>query len=417
MSNKSKAINSETFCMYPFIHFATTTDGGVRTCCRGENIGNIKKDNFKNLWNNEYYKNIRKELLTGNKPEKCFRCWNDEENNIPSMRQRSKDALFKEFSDQLDKLDDQYNMPFEIKTFEAKLSNLCNLKCRMCSPLESSSLHADWKKLQSILPEIHDSNKFKLRNKSYINDWYNKGFWDDFKLVAPHLSRIDFAGGEPLIDPSHYKVMDLILPYTKNISLDYSTNLSIINYKKNNLDELWQKFKNVELSLSIDGIDDIYNYIRQNGNYDILKSNIKEVQTYKNIKEIRGHCTFQIYNIFSLPEIFDAFVEDLNINIFTYRVLCPPYLDMRIIPTSIKDKLIKKLQQYKDGIENKTHPNWTSKRKQQAIKGTNEQISHLLSCDLHENLLEEFVSYSDNMDKIQNVKYTWRELLPELKYV
>ncbi len=30
------------------------------------------------------------------------------------------------------------------------------------------------------------------------------------------------------------------------------------------------------------------------------------------------------------------------------------------------------------------------------------------------NLLPEFIEYSDKLDKIQNVKKTWRELMPEL---
>lgn len=417
MSNKSKAINSETFCMYPFIHFATTTDGYVKTCCRGLNIGNINDTDFKDLWNNKSYLSIRKQLLNNGKPEECVRCWAEEEKNIPSMRQRSRDILFKKFSDQLDKLDEQYNMPFEIKTFESKLSNLCNLKCRMCSPLESSSLYSDWKKLKAVLPNINDSNRFILGDKSYINTWNNNNkFWQDFKLIAPHLSRIDFAGGEPLIDPTHYKILELISPYANQIDLDYSTNLNIINYKGFDLNDIWQKFNSVELSLSIDGINDIYDYIRQNGDYNKLKSNIKKVQTYNNITDIRGHCTFQIYNIFSLPEIFDAFIEELNIDIFTYRVLYPSYLDMRIIPEHIKKELVEKLNLYKKSIDTKTHSNWTVRRKKQAIKGVNNQVSHLLSNDLSEKL-EEFIAYSDTMDQIQRVKHTWRELIPELSNV
>ena len=71
----------------------------------------------------------------------------------------------------------------------------------------------DWKKLKDILPNINDSNRFILGDKSYINTWNNNNkFWQDFKLIAPHLSRIDFAGGEPLIDPTHYKILELISP-------------------------------------------------------------------------------------------------------------------------------------------------------------------------------------------------------------
>ena len=414
---KEKALNSKTFCIYPFMAVSTTTTGNVKSCCRispDTGIGNINNNNLKDLWNNEILRDLRKKLLNGDKPDLCKTCWKHEDKGIRSMRQRSF-WPFKKYLDQLDKVDDQYNMPFEIKMFEAKLSNICNLKCRMCSPADSSALFADWKKIKSIAPHLKDKNNSKL-DKPIIK-WNNERFWSDFKEIAPHLTILHFAGGEPLIDPSHYKIMDIVKSYAKNIQLDYSTNLSILNYKKIDLCKLWEKFKQVELSVSIDGVSDIYNYIRQNGSYNTLRSNIKEVQTYKSIIEIRGHCVFQVYNIFSLPEIFDAFVEDLNIEIFAVALSNPNYLDMRIIPINIKEKLVEKLEQYKDSIKYKTHPNWTDERKQQAINGVTEQIIELKSQNLPKKFLEEFILYSDNMDRIQNVKYTWRELLPELKYV
>ena len=89
---------------------------------------------------------------------------------------------------------------------------------------------------------------------------------------------------------------------------------------------------------------------------------------------------------------------------------------MRIIPEHIKKDLVEKLNLYKKSIDTKTHSNWTVRRKKQAIKGVNNQISHLLSNNLSEKL-EEFIAYSDTMDQIQRVKHTWRELIPELSNV
>ncbi len=413
---KEKAHNSKTFCIYPFVAVSTTPTGNIKPCCRAydNGIGNINNNSLKEIWNNDSFKNLRKQLLNGEKSDLCKTCWNHEDIGVRSMRQRSL-WLLKRQIDQLDKLDDQYTMPFEITMFEAKLSNICNLKCRMCSPEDSSALFNDWKKLKSIAPHLKDKNNSNL-NFSILK-WNSEKFWNEFQEIASHLTVLHFAGGEPLVDDSHYKIMDIVEPYAKNIQLDYATNLTVLNYKKYNLIDIWKKFKQIELSISLDGIDNIYNYIRQHGNYNKVKDNIKELQKYKIINKFTGHCVVQIYNIFSLTKIIDEFIEDLNINVILNALHGPKYLDMQILPKHIKEELTENLENYRNNIKNKTHPNWTDDIKQTMIRQVTEQISELNRDNISDKHLEDFILYSDSMDNIQRVKYKWRELIPELSNV
>ena len=419
MSNKDKALNSETFCLLPFIHMATKTDGDMKLCCRSWPVGNINETTMKDLWNSDKYKEVRRMMLNGERPKECDACWRQEDIGVRSMRQRYNKTRTKKYLSRLDKMSDDYTMPFEIPILESKLSNFCNLKCRMCHPLDSTSWSKDWETIEHLMEKANGSTfrkvrEFGLTRKPYISGWEkNDEFWKEFEELAPHFERIEFAGGEPLIDPIHYRILNILKKYGSNIELKYSTNLTKLNYKKDDVMELWNHFKGVEVMISIDGVDDVYNYIRQLGDYEIVKKNILKVVDHPKVVKIAGACTFQVYNIFSMPEIFDQFTEDLNIDIHAHRVNYPTFLDMRLIPDSVKQPLSKKLEDYVDTIENKTHPNWTEERKQNAIKHGKDNIAALNGGSLTKEI-PAFIEFSDRLDHKQKVVKDWKELLPEL---
>lgn len=422
MDIKTAAETSSTFCLLPFIHMATKTDGDMKLCCRSWPVGNINNTSMEELWNSEKYKEVRKKLLNSERPEECHACWRHEDIGVRSMRQRYNKTRTKRYMPQVEKMAEDYTMPFEIPILESKMSNFCNLKCRMCHPLDSTSWSKDWAEIEHLMETANGSTyrkvrEFGLTRKPYISGWEdNEQFWKEFERLAPNFDRIEFAGGEPLIDPIHYRILNILKDHGSNIELKYSTNLTKLNYKKDNVLELWNHFKDVEIMISIDGVDDVYNYIRQLGNYETVKENILQVVDHPRVSKVAGACTFQVYNIFQMEEIFDRFTEELNIDIHTHRVNYPTFLDMRIIPEEIKNPLIDRLTAYKQTIEEKIHPNWTKQRKDNAIKHAQDNINALAGGNLTEHI-PAFVEFSNKLDSLQNVELTWQELIPEIKNI
>jgi MoaA/NifB/PqqE/SkfB family radical SAM enzyme len=255
----------------------------------------------------------------------------------------------------------------------------------------------------------HNTSTFKkviaydLTKRPHLNDWEdNTQWWDDFNLIIPFLDRIEFAGGEPLIDPIHYRILNLLKPYANNIELKYSTNLTNLSYKKEDVLQLWENFKSIDITISIDGVGDIYNYIRQAGDYNDIKRNINVIKKHPKVKRIAGACTIQIYNVFNIPELIDEFNE-LGVRLHTHRVNYPEFLDVRVLPSQIKDEIITSLNNYL-AIGNQSEHN----------KHHITDIIHtLLGGDLS-HLLDKFVEFSDSLDREQNVDKSWRELLPLL---
>ena len=133
---------SDTFSILPWMHLATTATGNLRVCCNstpGENLilkpdgtpYKLYKDDMQQAWNSETYAIIRKQLLNNERPSMCTRCFREEDAGIRSARL----AWNEKWTE-----DKPYTMnaPFDIKYVDLRLSNLCNLKCRMCNPYSSN---------------------------------------------------------------------------------------------------------------------------------------------------------------------------------------------------------------------------------------------------------------------------------------
>jgi hypothetical protein len=145
--------DSKTFCMHPFTGLATREDGAVKVCCRSAPIGFIQDDTLENTWNSFQMREVRRQVLCGERPDVCKPCFDLEDQGVESLRQRHiKDSIPESrinlYPNALDTLRDDYTMPFEFPTMEIKLNNLCNLRCRMCNPLDSTS----WKDWDEIVP-------------------------------------------------------------------------------------------------------------------------------------------------------------------------------------------------------------------------------------------------------------------------
>ena len=162
MNIKDKANNSSTFCLLPFIHMATKTDGDMKLCCRSWPVDNIANTTIKELWNSDKYKDVRRQMLNSERPEECHACWRHEDIGVRSMRQRYNKSRSKRYLPRLENMSDDYSMPFEIPILEAKLSNFCNLKCRMCHPLDSTSWSKDWTEIEHLMEDANESTFTKV---------------------------------------------------------------------------------------------------------------------------------------------------------------------------------------------------------------------------------------------------------------
>jgi len=400
--------NSKTFCLHPFTGLATREDGAVKVCCRSQPIGWIQKNSLETIWNNDTMRRIRGQVLSGERPAECKPCFDLEDQGVESLRQRHINGVIPEsrinlYSSPLKDLHPEMTMPFRFPTMEIKLNNLCNLKCRMCNPLDSTSWQ-DWNK---VVPFYKKENNYlvptveRLVKKpgQYIGPFDDAdNWWNSFEKLIPHFKRVEFAGGEPLMDPQHYKILDMLKPYGKNIEIKYATNGTTLGISQGRtIHDYWPHFRSVAVNVSIDGIHDVYNYIRGNGDFGQVEANIREIQKIPNVSRVVGAFTAQAGNILQAAECIDYFINTMGIVFYSHRVSYPNCLSAQVLPNDLKALAITKLLAVKSQVDT-----WDAIKKNPLLgKVTHQQIqdniNYLQAKDMN-NLWPDFVEFNRNLD-------------------
>lgn len=366
-------------------------------------------------------KRIRKQVLTNIRPPECEPCFKLEDQGVESLRQRHIAGVIPEarinlYPDALLDLEADYSMPFQIPSIELKLNNLCNLKCRMCHPMDSTSWN-DWDQVEEFYKKtdniiFHLVEEHNLKNKPHLDKFEdNEGWWSSFKKNLPYLRRVEFAGGEPLMDPQHYRILDMLAPYGDQIEIKYATNLTTLGKSNRTVWQYWPKFKSVAVNVSIDGIGASYEYIRGNASWSELVNNIKQIQTIANVRRIVGAVTVQVSNVLVLDKVIEYFLNDIGIIFHSHRVTYPEVLSAQVLPFDLRDLAIKRLQsvslRVKDFKMVKEHPellDYTLNQIQDNINFLQKDESHLWA---------DCIEFNRRLDVTREQSFT--DVTPEFK--
>lgn len=408
--------------MHPFTGLATREDGAVKVCCRSHPVGFIQDDTLEGIWNNDTMKRIRKQVLNNERPAECVPCFNLEDAGVESLRQRHITGVIPEsritlYPNVVGTMRKDYSMPFEIPTIEIKMNNLCNLKCRMCNPMDSTSWN-DWSEVEQhykkednfLVKKIIDLN---LKNKPFLDSFADTpNWWVSFEKLLPYFRRVEFAGGEPLMDPTHYKILDMLAPYGENIEIKYATNLTMLGKSHRTIWQYWPKFKSVAVNVSIDGIGASYEYVRGNASWADLINNIKQIQTVSNISRIVGAVAVQVSNVMVLDKMIEYFLDDIGIVFYTNMVQYPNVLSIQTLPQELKLEAGKRLSTVRAKLSEfklvQQHPMLLDLTKQQ-IDG----ISNYMWDKDQSNKWQECVDFNQKLDKSRSQSFT--DVTPEFE--
>ena len=138
----------------------------------------------------------------------------------------------------------------DFEVCEVRFSNVCNFKCRICSPSSSSLIAAE---------EIKFGNT--LRHPVVI-EYMGSSLLEQVKNISAGLKSIKFSGGEPLMMPQVWEFLDYLIKTNKSQDIDvwYDTNGSNLTFKTKSIIELWSKFRSVNVSVSLDPNSSISGY-------------------------------------------------------------------------------------------------------------------------------------------------------------
>jgi hypothetical protein len=162
--------------------------------------------------------------------------------------------------------EDIFNQPHELGDsikIELQLDEDCNAACIMCSDFNSTT----WKKynentVKTIPIKIHHKTTVEERIAAVEAII-------DFDTVR----QIHFFGGEPFNTDTHLRIIRQI-KHPERTNLVYVSNCSVFPCEETL--ELWSRFKNVKLTVSIDGIGEHFNYLRWPLQWSQVEKNLEK---------------------------------------------------------------------------------------------------------------------------------------------
>jgi hypothetical protein len=155
-------------------------------------IMNLQTSTLTEVWNSDYMKTIRLQMLDNKIPASCTKCFKEESSGITSKRQWET-VVWKERLD-LDSIvantQADGTLPVSIPYFDLRLGNLCQLKCIMCSPHDSSSWIKEWK-IQYPKYKTTELQIDQGWDSAFDYTWYKKGnFLDDMRGQSENIRKL-----------------------------------------------------------------------------------------------------------------------------------------------------------------------------------------------------------------------------------
>ncbi len=324
-----KNLATDSFCVLPWIHVSTRTNGDMRVCCVANSAGSVSGDTapgtlkdhrgqplnladhtMDQAWNQSYLKQIRTTMLGGQRPASCQRCYREEAAGMVSKRLWETLHWHKkgtDISELIQNTSSDGSTSSKVKYLDLRLGNTCNLGCIMCSGHDSSYWLRDHRKTYDLftLEAIKQERRYHPRPSRW---WLEDSFWLAVEEKIPYLEEIAFAGGEPLLIAQHRRLLEKIIDQGRSgdIALRYTTNGTVLD---DELLALWQQFRDVKITVSMDALGRRLEYIRWPIDEQLLLANLDRLDATGPNISVNLAVTVQNLNILHIADMIQWKVQ------------------------------------------------------------------------------------------------------------
>lgn len=299
-------------CKRPVNSLFINSNGGLRPDPRYDNdIDNI--DNYNDL--SEYLisnklKEIQRHIITD---ENCKDCINISKQSSFSTMDTTNDVL---------------------TTLFLGVSNICNFECIMCGSFASHKLIDRDKKLFNLNFDLQHSPDLKIKK---LSSSQLKKIFQNINVFSS-LKTIKISGGEPFMDNTNFLILEKLLPFSKNINLQIITNGSIL--PNNDQLRILNNYKSVTITIGLEAIGSVYEYIRKNSIWNDIEKNIS---IFSKLFNVRFFVSLNAISIFNMDELLN-FIDDKDTSFQT--ITKPNYLSHTIFGNALEEIYPKKLLGY-----------------------------------------------------------------------
>lgn len=392
--------------MAPWAHLHVLTTGDIFPCCMsahepGNAVGSLRRgDTLEAAWNSHKMRALRARMLRGEASELCERCYRNEAVGRTSWRQSENRNLAHHFDLVGETSADGRLVRLHLPYLDVRFSNLCNLKCRICTPELSSRWHGDAVALGLAAkddPALITAHEDPER------------LWSQLEPLLSTVERFHFAGGEPLVMEEHYRVLQALLQRDRfDVRLSYNTNFSTLRYKGKDVLELWKPFRHVYVQASLDGMGARADYMRKGQRWEqVMRDRERMLKECPHVQ----FCllpTVSIMNVLHLPDFYRDWLErgfigpaDVLLNI----LFEPEHLSVQGLPPSFKERVLARYREFIDSY---------LAEKGETAKHARGEFEAVLRYMLAEDrdVAAGFRGYTVDLDVLRNERF--EEVFPEL---
>ena len=399
---KELLIESDTFCMLPWMHLHAYPDGRAYPCCFASDrypVGDLNQNSMAEVFNNDKMKKMRVNMLSGQKCKECAKCYDQEESGFFSLR-LSSNKHFGHNIPLVDSTKPDGTTDFVMKYWDIRFSNICNFACRSCGTWFSSNWYEDHIKINGSPP----GHAKIIKVGRHADD-----MWEQVLENIDFAEQFYFAGGEPLIMEEHYRILkELDRRKAYHVRLIYNTNFSKLKFKDMDVLELWNKFDSVSIGASLDA---------EGPRAELMRTGTKWDQTIANRKRMLQVCpqvdfyispTVSIHNALHVVDFHKNWVDqgfikpqDFNFNLLQM----PTWQRMDILPIEFKEQIKEKYTKHIEWL--KPYDNLT-----RASKGFESALDWIFKKD-NSRHLKWFFERTKKYDEVRKEKFT--DVFPEWK--
>jgi radical SAM protein with 4Fe4S-binding SPASM domain len=398
---KELLLDSDTFCMMPWLHLHAFPDGRAYPCCFALDqhpVGNLNNSSMEEVFNGKDMREMRLNMLSNKTSRQCGKCYDQEKSGFFSLRLSSN----KHFGHNIGMIDNTQadgTADFVIKYWDIRFSNLCNFACRSCGTWFSSNWYEDHKKLTGKPPE-----HAKIMRVGRTAD----DIWNQMLTQFDHVEQFYFAGGEPLIMEEHYKILkELDHRKMYHVRLIYNTNFSKLTFKDMDVLELWNKFDSVSVGASLDAMGPRAEFMRKGTVWSDIEANRRRMQKICPKVDFYISATVGLINALHVVDFHRMWSEqgyikpqDFNFNLLQF----PFWQRIDLLSESMKQQVKEKYESHIAWLKPQDHLT-------RATKGFESGLDYMMRRDNFKNI-EEFKAGMKKLDDIRNENIL--ETFPEL---
>ena len=388
------------FCVLPWINLHVATTGAISPCCEfGGEIANLSASTLSDAWASDDLAAIRKAFVDGVVLDACRKCIDRENSEGASLRLQA-NRQFARWTEAVASADVPLDAaPEHPAAFDLRFSNLCNFKCRSCWHGASSKWYSDGKAIGVTL-----SDRAEISSFDSVDD-----FLEQVGPGLPQVEDIYFAGGEPLMMPEHYALLERLIALGRtDVRISYNSNMSRTSFRGQSVFDLWKHFPHIDVTASVDATGTLGEMVRSGFRWEKFVANVGSLRKEVPHVGLTFGVTVSVLNIFGLPELLDALGRECDASweeIFLHSLQDPLQYRTQILPALLKQRVSEDIAEFKSRMD-ASDPGHNRLRDQ--LSG----IVRYMNADDLSHLLPRFARISGKLDALRREETA--EYLPDL---